>query len=236
MIGTGEARRVIDAYRDLDLASGTGREPQSRVGFTARGENGHHGPITTTEDSFERLFVHATRCGRVTGMRMQPEPEELRWSETCIHLLIEEIGHALVVEGDGGHARPLTDQPHIVDQQQVIGRADPESTDFGRSGITQKQQLRPGIRREPQYGRIVVRLLGLWLGSCDSSCHPGTFHKGVHRSGHIPSDNVGRPILRIRDISSGSRHNQTNRRPCNHGCTRGRNHCRTLHTPSTPRR
>ena len=116
VIGTGEAHRVIHANRDLDLTAGTGRKPQPRVGFTASGENRHHGPIATTENPLESLFVHTTRFGRVTGMRMQPEPEELLWKKPRIHLLIEKVGHTFVVECDGDHARPLTDQPHIVDQ------------------------------------------------------------------------------------------------------------------------
>ncbi len=115
-IGSGERPCVIDAHRDLDLAAGTGVEPQPNVRLAFLRENGHHRPVTTAEDPLERLFVNAARHGRIAGMRVQPQSEEPLRRQSGINLLVEEVGNRFVIEFDGNDRRLLPDQPYIFNE------------------------------------------------------------------------------------------------------------------------
>ena len=115
-IGGGERPCVVDAHRDLDLAAGSGIEPQPGVGLTFLREDRHHRPVASAEDPLERLFVNAARHGRIAGMRVQPQSEEPLRRQAGIDLLVEEVGHRFVVEFDGNDRRLLADQPHVFNE------------------------------------------------------------------------------------------------------------------------
>jgi hypothetical protein len=115
-IGGGERSCVIDADRNLDLAAGTGAEPQPGVRLTFLCENRHYRPVATAEDPLERRFVSRTGRSRIAGMRVQPQSEEpLRWP-AGVNLLVEEVRHRFVVELDGNDRRLLSDQPYIFNE------------------------------------------------------------------------------------------------------------------------
>lgn len=83
-------------------------------------------------------------------MGMHPDSAELLRRQALVHLLVKEVGYRLVVEPDGGDRAALLYQAEILDQKQVVLGADAKAADLRRSGITQEQQLRPSIRRQPQ--------------------------------------------------------------------------------------
>ena len=61
--------------------------------------------------------------GDIAGMRVHPDPSELFRPAACIHLVVEEVGHRLVVELDVHPRAGLLHEPHIFDEQQIVGPA-----------------------------------------------------------------------------------------------------------------
>lgn len=82
-------------------------------------------------------------------MGVDPDPSELLRSPSRVDLGIEELRDRAVFERHSDHRTVLPDEDHILDQQQVVRRADPEAADFRRPGITQEQQLGPGGGTKP---------------------------------------------------------------------------------------
>ena len=188
-VGGGERLCVIDAHGNLNLAAGAGAEPQPGVRLASLRENRHHRPIATAEDPLERLIVGQAGRGRIAGMRVQPQSEEPLRRKAGVNLLVKEVGHRIVVECDGNDRRPLSDQPHVFNEQQVALGAHAKSADFGVSQITQKQQLRPGKRTESQRRRLwpafaMDRLPPFWKSSRNRVLHRDSPRIGLSCSGN----------------------------------------------------
>src|SRR5687768_4603289 len=89
-------------------------------------------------------------------MGMHPDSgKPLRW-QARIDLGVEEVSHRLVVEAYRDFRARLVDQAEIFDEQQIVLARDAKSADLGVAQVTQVQQLRPGIRGQPQWS--VARL------------------------------------------------------------------------------
>ena len=86
-------------------------------------------------------------------MRVDPDSGELLGPATRIDLVIEIVRHGLVVELHMDPAASLADEPHVLDEQQVVARRNPESTDLRLTQVTQVQELGPGGGAESQYRR-----------------------------------------------------------------------------------
>jgi hypothetical protein len=80
---------------------------------------------------------------------VDPEPTKAFGLPSCIDLLVEEIRHSLVLEGNGQSRAVLPDEPDILDNEQVLLRANAESADFGRAQVAEKEQLAPGVWGKP---------------------------------------------------------------------------------------
>lgn len=152
MVAAGEWLLVIDGQRQIHGAARSGGELQSRERVAAAGHDRHHGPVAPTEHASERLFIDGTGPSRIARMRVDPDPPELLGSQASIDLLIEVLGHRIVVERDGDHGAALADEHEVFNQQQVISSGDAEAADFGLAEITQEQQLGPRGRPEAERG------------------------------------------------------------------------------------
>ena len=141
---------VIDFKRQSERTTRSRPELQSGVGLAPAGDDRHDRPVAPPEDASKRLFVNATRTCRVTRMCVNPHSSELFRSATEINLPIEELGHRVVNKRDRDGRTGLRDKDELLNEQQIVGRRDPKPADFGVTRITQKQELGPRGRAEPQ--------------------------------------------------------------------------------------
>jgi hypothetical protein len=91
------------------------------------GEDKQHCPLARAEYATRILFVDAAGLGRVTRMRMQPNPGELLRFSACVHLGREEVGHSQIVKRDAGYGCFLLDAYEVLDPQEVVGPGYPET-------------------------------------------------------------------------------------------------------------
>ncbi len=63
-------------------------------------------------------------------MRVNPQPPKLGRHTAEIHLLIEELGHGLIVEGHRCPRACLPHELHVLDVEQIVSRTDPKAADF----------------------------------------------------------------------------------------------------------
>ena len=92
----------------------------------------------------------AMTAATVLRRRHSSSAAKLFGSAAGVDLLVEEFGYRCVVECDGNDRASLSHQSHVVDTKQVPRGSDPESADFGRTAISEKEQLGPGGRGKPQ--------------------------------------------------------------------------------------
>ena len=85
-------------------------------------------------------------------MRVDPDPGERFGAASLVNLLIEIIGDGFIMERDVCPGAGLLNQGDLIDSQQIFRIRDSESTHFGLTKITQKQQLGPSGRAEFQRG------------------------------------------------------------------------------------
>jgi hypothetical protein len=81
---------------------------------------------------------------------MQPDAGELRGAPPRIDLPVEEVGHGRVVERDTDDRADLRHEQDVFDKQRVLKGRPSEASDFGVAPVTQKQELGPRIRGEPE--------------------------------------------------------------------------------------
>ena len=108
-------------------------------------------------------------------MGVQPDPAELIGPPSLIDLLLKEIRHRLIFESHRHNRRHLRDQDQVFDQQQIVGRRDPEPANLGRTAVTQEDPLRPGRRTEAERRSL------WWYGPIRafSEPSPGKIHRAV---------------------------------------------------------
>lgn len=112
----------------------------------------HDRPVTVAEHAVKRLDIRVARLGATAGMRVNPNPPEFFRLAAEIHLVLIELSNSDIIKCNERLCTVLLDKNEILDEQQVIGRRDSESTDLSWSKIPQEQQLRPGVWTEPQCG------------------------------------------------------------------------------------
>lgn len=83
---------------------------------------------------------------------MNPDPSELLGTPAPVDLVVKEFGDSHVVKHHRHRGAALPDQYEIFNEQQVTRARDPEASNFGRTIVTQKEQLRPSPWTEPQFG------------------------------------------------------------------------------------
>jgi hypothetical protein len=69
---------------------------------------------------------------------MHPDSPERLWLPARIDLLIEKVGHGLVIKRHVNPGAGLGHELHIFDEQEIVRRGDPETTNFRVTCITQK--------------------------------------------------------------------------------------------------
>ena len=146
---------VVDRGGEFDVATGTGVEPESRIGVATAGDDEHHRPVGSTEHTCKRFFVCPAREWAVAWMGMNPVSAKRFRSPTGIHLFVKEIGNGRVAKCDCHGSAILFHELDVFDQGQVIRRRQPKATDFGIAPITKEQQLAPSSWREPEAGSAV---------------------------------------------------------------------------------
>jgi hypothetical protein len=68
---------------------------------------------------------------------MNPDAAELFGAPTGVDLCVEELGHRQVIKGDRNDGASLTHELYVFDVEQVVGRSDAESADFGSAAISE---------------------------------------------------------------------------------------------------
>lgn len=106
----------------------------------------------------EGLYIDAAGVWGVSGVRVDPDPATLLRTATKIGLRLKVFSHRDIIEGHKRLGTALMNQLDLVHEQQVARTSNPKCPDFGWPEITQKQQLRPRSRREPQLWAPRLRL------------------------------------------------------------------------------
>jgi len=152
MIAGVEGLVVIDLDLQLEAGGRLRVVLQAAIGLAPTGQNEHHGPISLAKDAGKRLFIGAARIRALAGVRMDPKSPKLRWMKTIVDLLVKELRHRQIVELHAGVRAGLSHQANIGYQQRILSACDPEAADLRVSQVTQRKELGPGRRREPQAG------------------------------------------------------------------------------------
>lgn len=129
---------------------GVTRVFQLGIGCSILGQDHHHSPIAVAEHPCESFVIDATRLRGATRMRVNPDPGKLLGMPTSVDLIVKVIGNCRIVESDGDFGAGLADQDDIFDEPGLPGISNPESAHFGRTAVTQVDQLGPGIWTEFQ--------------------------------------------------------------------------------------
>jgi hypothetical protein len=79
-------------------------------------------------------------------MAVNPDAREILGFSAEIDLLVKEFRHGLIIQGDGDNGTDLANEHKVLHQQEVIGRRDSKSADFGVTQIPQEEKLGPGCR------------------------------------------------------------------------------------------
>ena len=145
-------------------------ESEPGIAAAPLGQDEHYGPVRTAEYASKRLFVGRTGERRVSGMGVDPRAGELLGATACIDLLVEELGDRRIVELDRDRRAALPHEPDIFDQEQIVGRTDPEPAHFRVTLIPQIQEFGPRRGAEAEYRtapllwRMPEQPPGDWLG------------------------------------------------------------------------
>jgi len=91
-----------------------------RVGISTPGENEHHSPTATAEDTFECFVICRAGLGTTSGMCVNPNPTDFFGLPTEIDLVFEKIRNSDVVKRHKHLGAMLPDQLNVLDEQQVI--------------------------------------------------------------------------------------------------------------------
>ena len=83
-------------------------------------------------------------------MSVNPDTSKRFRLASCIALLVKIVSDRRIVEGDRHRRALLFDELHVFNQQQIIRGRNAEATDLRVTVVTEIQQLRPRIRREPE--------------------------------------------------------------------------------------
>lgn len=150
VIRTWKCRRKVHLHRNDDRSGGTDVELQPGVRRAADRDDGHDGPVRVTEAAGESLFVGAAGIGRFAGMGVNPNASKLFWSASGIALLVKVVSDSRVVEGNRHRRALLFNELHVFNQQQIVSGRDAEAANLRITVVTEIQQLRPRIRREPE--------------------------------------------------------------------------------------
>ena len=137
VIGRPERLREVDADRDLKRAMRTDAVLQPGVGSVVACDDPHYRPVERAEHAGECRLVHKARQRRVSRMRVQPDPRETVRRQTRVDLLVKEVGHSHVVEGDRRGRTSLPKKLDVFHQQGIGGCGNPESADLGLADVTQ---------------------------------------------------------------------------------------------------
>lgn len=111
---------VVDRGGKFDVATGTGVEPESRVGVAAAGDDKHYCPVGSAENTCKRFFIRPAREWAVAWMGMNPASAKRFRSLTGIHLFVKEIGDGRVAKCDCHGSAILFHEPDVIDQGQVV--------------------------------------------------------------------------------------------------------------------
>ena len=74
-------------------------------------------------------------------MGVTPDARELLRMELPVHTLIEEVGHATVVEMNAGGGHLLANGEEILDVEEILFRRDAKAADLRVAGMTEELQL-----------------------------------------------------------------------------------------------
>ena len=77
-------------------------------------------------------------------MTVEPDAGKLFGCPAEVDLLVEELGHGLVVEGDTGPSDFLFDRDELLDQERLALGRDAEAADLSPAAIAEVEQFRPG--------------------------------------------------------------------------------------------
>lgn len=135
-IRTAKRQAVVNVHRDVDVGARSDVVAQPAEHLPAAGQDKHHGPIGPAKDPFKRLLVGLARLGRVARVRVNPDPRELLRLAAGVDLGVKKVGHRLVFELDVGPGGGLSDERDVLDQQQIVGRRNPEPADLGFTFVT----------------------------------------------------------------------------------------------------
>ena len=165
---------VVHFHSEPDRRGATVSPTELGIGLAAASDDEHHRPIALAEHSMKGLHIDATGVWGVARMRVNPDPAKLLRAATKIGLRLKVFSHCDIIEGHKRLGTALVNELNLVHEQQIIRTRNPERPDFGRSEITQKQQLRPCSRREPQLR--ASRLRSQHVQAFLLQGHPGAPH------------------------------------------------------------
>ncbi len=69
-------------------------------------------------------------------MGVDPDSTKLLRAESCIDLIVKEIRHRFIIEGNMDHRAGLFHELQVLDQQQIRRGCDSKATDLRMSIIT----------------------------------------------------------------------------------------------------
>ena len=96
-------------------------------------------------------------------MRVDPDPAELLGRPACIHLPVEIVRYGAISELHRHGRALLPDEDYVGDEQQVARCCYAEPADFRFAEVAEVQQLRPGVRSQPQRRHFPAELPALAL-------------------------------------------------------------------------
>jgi hypothetical protein len=67
---------------------------------------------------------------------MDPDPGKRRRLAARVDLGVEELGDGRILKGDARPVARLGNELHVLDEQQVVARRDPEPADLRGAGVT----------------------------------------------------------------------------------------------------
>src|SRR5262245_5392951 len=83
-------------------------------------------------------------------MRVNPDPSKFLGHSPLVNLIIEVVCDRFVAKFHSDRTAFLTDEPDVFKQQRIVSGTDPKTAHFRWASITQKKELRPGIRSQSQ--------------------------------------------------------------------------------------
>ena len=177
---------VIDVDRELDIGARPDVVAQPCIALAAAGQDEHEGPVrrgrTPARTSSRRSRSAAASCRDACGPRFGRTARA-----AGPHRPVRQNSPPpTVVELDVDPAASLPDEPHVLDEQQVVAGRNPESTDLGLAQVTQEQELGPGGGAEPQHRRTPADRRRI-LSYCSSSWHLGHLSCSSRQPEQTPS-------------------------------------------------